>query len=33
MFGASGYGKSERPAWMRSVRDVAITSWLLKFLA
>ena len=28
-----GYGKSERPAWMRSVRDLAIThNWLLKVL-
>ena len=28
-----GFGKSERPAWMRSVRDLAIAhSWLLKVL-
>jgi pimeloyl-ACP methyl ester carboxylesterase len=28
-----GYGKSERPVWMRSVRDLAITHhWLLKAL-
>ncbi len=28
-----GYGQSERPAWMRSVRDMAITHfWLLKTL-
>jgi pimeloyl-ACP methyl ester carboxylesterase len=28
-----GYGKSERPAWMRSVRDLAIThNWLLTVL-
>jgi pimeloyl-ACP methyl ester carboxylesterase len=28
-----GYGKSERPAWMRSVRDLAIAhNWLLKAL-
>ncbi len=28
-----GYGKSERPAWMRSVRDMAVVqNWMLKTL-